>query len=145
MYNYASIGFFTITICHCATQHPLWQDQWELQEWADRNPMKVSKCKSQAVPWEGQGPCHGTAWGKRGLGVVMGSDLDTSLWHVLGQRQPAKSWLHEQGHSHRLGKGIVLLYMVLPRAQLEMVSSLGPQHSRNLEKWGELEGALSGG
>lgn len=70
----------------------------------------------------------------------MGSELDTSLWHVLGQRQPAESWLHEQGHGHRLREGIVPLHMVLLRAQLEVVSSLGPQHSKHLEKWGELEG-----
>ena len=50
MYDYVSIGFFTITICHHATQHALGQGQGDLQEWADRNPMKVSKCKCQALP-----------------------------------------------------------------------------------------------
>lgn len=30
--------------------------------------------------------------------------------------------------------------MVLLRAQLETVPSLGPQHSKHLEKWGELDG-----
>jgi len=57
MYNYVSIGFFTIAICRHATQHALGQGHRDLQEWADRNSMKVSKCKYQG---DGKVPCNGT-------------------------------------------------------------------------------------
>lgn len=35
------------------------QGQEDLQEWAARNPIKVIKCKCQALPQGGQGPCSG--------------------------------------------------------------------------------------
>lgn len=139
MYNYVSIDFFTITICHHATQHTLGQGQWDLQEWADRNPMKVSKCKCQG----GQGPWDGTGGGKRGLEVVMGSELDTSLWCVRGPRQPAEFWLHEQGRGPQTEGRDCPPALGAPQSTTRDSVQAWVQHSKHLDKLGGAWGGPS--
>lgn len=66
----------------------------------------------------------------------MGSELDTSLWHVLEQRQPAASWLREWGHGPQTeGRDCPPAHHAPQSTTRDDVQSW-PQHSKCLEELG---------